>query len=60
MFFRQRSQADIVIAQVNKRMPFTLGEAVLPLSAFDYPSSKLMKLCENFRKANRMKFYENW
>lgn len=30
------SKADIVIAQINKRMPFTLGESVLPISAFDY------------------------
>lgn len=30
------SRAEIVIAQVNKRMPFTLGEAVVPLTAFDY------------------------
>lgn len=30
------SRADIVIAQINPRMPFTLGEGVLPLTAFDY------------------------
>ncbi len=30
------SCADIVIAQVNKQMPFTLGPARIPLSSLDY------------------------
>lgn len=28
--------ADIVIAQVNRKMPFTRGQAVVPITAFDY------------------------
>ncbi len=30
------SKADIVIAQVNKNMPYTLGESEIPITAFDY------------------------
>jgi len=46
------SVADIVIAQVNRNMPYTLGKARIPMSAIDY-LVEMDELWLNFPRASR-------